>query len=212
MSQFPPLPLFSEYETLRAVELQWAWDDRGQRSVFVWLLGEDDAHSSQQYCCQSAECDKWVLRERRPHVTPRGTIGGEWERVQIDSLWVPLVLQQLVHLLQKEESLHGPRPGLHKTFLRRPGECLSLRSAPLWTPLLPPALEVTKLRVPAWHQLQQAAGWELVWGLFLMRVLSSQAARKPSGLCYRHPIPTQLTPALHLTGFLFFWLPKKICK
>lgn len=41
-----------------------------------------------------------------------------------------------------------------------------------------------------------------------MHVLPSCAVSKLSGLCYRHPIPAWLTPALHLIGFLgvFFCL------
>lgn len=35
-----------------------------------------------------------------------------------------------------------------------------------------------------------------------MHVPSSHAVSKLSGLCYRHPIPAWLTPALHLIGFL----------
>lgn len=131
--------------------------------------------------------------------------------MQIDSLLVPLVLQRLVHLFQKGDSLHRLQPGLCKTFLCGLGECLSLRSALLSTPLLPPVPELTELQPCLTSALADELQFRAGLRGFPTHVLPSQAVSRRSGLCCRQPIPAWLTPALHLIGFLFFFGCRNRC-
>ena len=109
-----------------------------------------------------------------------------------------------MHLLQKG-SLSA---GLSLAYTRPssaglgPGERLSLQSAV--NPAPASGAGVNQAPGPC---LTSALADELWFraGLrgFPRHVLPSQAVSKRFGLCYRHPIPAWLTPALHLIGFLF---------